>query len=154
MKLYFFLLVIMLSSCDGEAQHANHKNKAINQKKVAVEGYDVVAYHLGEAKHGRSQEFVKVDDVFYYFSSEENRKLFEGDPHKYLPKYGGFCAIGVAIYDGKYDIDPEDFLIDDGELYLFCPDQLDNWIADQENLKKLADIEWEKMEAAFKEEDK
>jgi len=148
MKLPLFFLISLLLSC--ASKEVDHSDKSINAKLVAVEGYDIVSYHVdSEAKHGKSQINSQIGDVFYYFSSVENMKLFDQDPKKYLPKYGGFCAIGIALYDGKFDIDPEDFLIDDGELYLFCPDQLDNWKEDQENLKKLADEKWVEMEAAL-----
>ncbi|AXT62575.1 hypothetical protein D1816_20165 [Aquimarina sp. AD10] len=139
MKVCAFIIAVFLILYNLQAQ-------SINIKKVAIEGYDVVAYHKGQAIEGTNRLSVKIRDVFYHFSSIENKALFKKNPKKYLPKYGGFCAIGIAIYDGKYNIDPEDFLIDNGELYLFCPDQIDNWIADQENLKRKAEIEWLKME--------
>ncbi len=124
--------------------------QTINIKEVVVHGYDVVAYHDGRALQGTDKLSVKLNDVYYHFSSAENRELFKSNPENYLPKFGGFSAIGIAIYDGKYDIDQEDFLIDDGELYLFCPDQIDNWIANQENLKKKTEIEWLRLKNKIK----
>lgn len=152
MRLLIFLLAISIfSSC---ANHVNYKNKTVNAKKVAVEGYDIVAYHVdNKAIHGSSKLSVLLEDVHYYFSSEKNKKLFEKEPEKYLPKYGGFCAIGIALYDGKFDIDPDDFLIDNGELYLFCPGEIGNWKAEQESLKQKADLEWAKMESDLKEKE-
>lgn len=35
----------------------------------------------------------------FYFSSEVNLKIFKSNPVKYAPKWGGFCAWGVA---GEY----------------------------------------------------
>ncbi len=135
MRAYVCVLIVLLVT-------PNMKGQSINTKKVAIEGYDVVAYHKGKALQGTNRLSAQIDDVYYHFSNEENKNLFEKDPEKYLPKYGGFCAIGIAKYNGKYDIDPEDFLIDDGELYLFCPNVIDKWIADKENLKKKADSKW------------
>ena len=134
-KSFFFALPTFFLMQNIQAQ-------SLNVKQVAIHGYDVVAYHRGQALQGTDRLSAQVGETHYYFTSEENRKLFEANPTKYLPKFGGYCAIGIAIYDGKYDIDPEDFLIDDGELYLFCPDQIDNWKADQANLKKKAETEW------------
>ncbi len=144
MKLHFLTFAFLFFSCGTQGQN---ENKSINAKKVAVEGYDIVSYHVDQiASLGSSKFSVPIDDVYYYFNSAEHRDLFQKAPEKYLPKYGGFCAIGIALYDGKYDIDPEDFLIDDGELYLFCPGEIDNWKADQDNLKKLAELKWAEME--------
>ena len=118
----------------------------LNIQSVAFQGYDIVAYYtLNQAIQGTDKLSLKIDEVHYYFSSQENLMLFNANPQKYTPKYGGWCAIGIAIYDGQYPVDPESFLFDDGELYLFCPGEIDNWIADQENLKKQADIEWAKI---------
>ncbi|WP_394750192.1 YHS domain-containing (seleno)protein [Spongiimicrobium salis] len=139
MKRYLLVFGILLGSLSIRGQQVNHK-------KVAVHGYDLVAYFQGRAIQGTSVLSAKVEDVYYHFSSAENRALFQKNPQQYLPKFGGFCAIGIAMYDGKYDIDPEDFLIDGGALYLFCPDQLENWKADRENLKKKAEVEWARMQ--------
>lgn len=35
----------------------------------------------------------------FYFSSEDNLKIFKSNPVKYVPKWGGFCSWGVA---GEY----------------------------------------------------
>ncbi len=138
MKFYVFVLGVLWGFLATHAQ-------SVNIKTVAIEGYDVVAYHKGRALEGTAALQVKMDDVYYYFSNEENRILFKQDSKKYLPKYGGFCAIGIAKYNNKYDIDPEDFLIDGGELYLFCPNVLDEWISDKENLKEKANMKWIKI---------
>ena len=76
----------------------------INSKQVAIRGYDVVAYHLlYEAREGSSHYSSEYEEIEYHFINDEHLSLFESDPKKYLPKYGGYCAIGIAIYDGKYD---------------------------------------------------
>lgn len=37
------------------------------------------------------------DGVAYYFASEEAKKQFAENPEKYMPQYGEFCALGVAL---------------------------------------------------------
>jgi len=139
MKTNFAFILLVLLSIGLNAQ-------SINVKRVEADGYDLVSYHIdAKAVEGSDKLSVQIDDVHYYFSSVEHQILFEKTPEKFLPKYGGYCAIGIAIYDRKYNVDPEDFLIDDGELYLFCPGEIDNWITDKENLKKLADQKWPVM---------
>jgi hypothetical protein len=51
------------------------------------------------------------------FVSAENEKLFEKEPSKYRPSFGGFCAYGVSR-NKLVEIDPEAFQIVDGHLLL------------------------------------
>lgn len=32
----------------------------------------------------------------FYFASEANRNVFQTDPARYAPRFGGFCAYGIA----------------------------------------------------------
>jgi hypothetical protein len=43
--------------------------------------------------------------------------MFREDPAKYAPRYGEFCAYGVAV-GSLYDIKSEAWTIVDGTLYL------------------------------------
>jgi len=43
--------------------------------------------------------------------------MFEANPEKYIPAYGGYCAYGVAV-GNKFIADPELWMIEDGKLYL------------------------------------
>lgn len=63
----------------------------------------------------------------YYFASKATRDRFAGDPDRYLPQYGGFCAFGVAV-GKKLDADPYFADIIDGKLFrlssiLLCADR-------------------------------
>ena len=94
--------------------------QSINTKSVALEGYDLVGYFTkNQAVQGSDKLSVEVDGIHYYFSSVENQKLFKAHPQKYMPECGGFCAMGVAGSNGKFPVDPENFQITDGKLYLF-----------------------------------
>ena len=53
----------------------------------------------------------------FLFASEEHRDLFAGDPAKYAPQYGGYCAYAMA--QGAFATSvPEAWTIRDGRLYL------------------------------------
>jgi len=86
---------------------------------LGAKGYDVVAYFAdskpvqGSAKH----ESV-YGGVTWRFASDKHRALFEANPEKYAPQYGGFCSWGVA--NGKlFDVDPVNgWTIVNGKLYL------------------------------------
>ncbi len=93
---------------------------SINTDKtgLALNGYDPVAYFtLGEPTKGDFQITAEHDGAVYRFANEEHRELFRKNPDRYLPKYGGYCAYGVAV-GKKFSADPTVWKIVDGRLYL------------------------------------
>jgi len=87
--------------------------------KVAIEGYDPVAYFT-DGKAVRGSEAFAYDWLgnAWHFSNDEHRKLFAANPISYAPQYGGHCADGVAYGELVVNIEPEVFKIIDGKLYL------------------------------------
>jgi YHS domain-containing protein len=68
-----------------------------DDKGVAMQGYDAVAYFTdGAPKAGSPQFQTKIDGATYYFASEANLNKFKADPSAYIPQFGGFCAMGTA----------------------------------------------------------
>lgn len=91
---------------------------------TAIRGYDTVAYFTNGAPAEGSEEFsAEWDGATWLFSSQENLDLFTADPTKYAPQYGGYCAYGVAK-DGLVKIEPENFTILEGKLYLNFNDKV------------------------------
>lgn len=89
-----------------------------DEQGLAMQGYDPVAYFTtgGPAK-GDKKFALKHTGGTYYFASAENREAFMANPDRYLPQYGGFCAMGVAN-GKKFDGDPNVWKIVDDKLYL------------------------------------
>lgn len=86
---------------------------------VAIKGYDPVAYHTtGKPAKGSDKYELEWKDAKWRFASAENRALFEADPEKYAPQYGGYCA--WAVSEGyTASVDPENaWSIVDDKLYL------------------------------------
>lgn len=86
---------------------------------LGAKGYDVVSYFTaGKAVAGTDRNVTEYGGVKWQFSSAENLATFKGDPTKYAPQYGGFCAWGASV--GKlFDVDPVNgWKIVDGKLYL------------------------------------
>lgn len=109
----------------------------------AIEGYDVVAY-FAEAKAvpGSRKFSYRWMDANWFFSSEKNRRLFQQDPEKYLPQYGGYCAYAVAK-NTTAGIDPTQFTIVDGKLYLNYNKKIQRkWLADRDIFIERADSNW------------
>lgn len=85
---------------------------------TAIHGYDPVAYFTeGRPTRGSERYSYTWQGAEWRFASEENRRLFEADPERYAPQYGGFCAFAVSR-GGTADIDPEAWSIVDGRLFL------------------------------------
>ena len=132
----------------------------LEEKRVAAGGYDVVAYvALDKAVEGRKDLVVRHQGLTYRFAEERHRALFERDPQKYLPQYGGWCAFGVGVDERKYGFgplrfppDPRSFKIIGGKLYVFAKvpsfDAKAKW--EQENEAEIiarADAFWADREA-------
>lgn len=86
---------------------------------VMLDGHDMVSYFT-EGRHAKgSPQFKSVHQgVTFYFASAANQALFDKDPARYLPQYGGFCANGIA-YAIPWGGDADTWRIIDGKLYIF-----------------------------------
>ena len=123
----------------------------LNTKSIALDGYDLVTYFTkGQAIQGTDKLSVELDGIYYYFSSVESRDLFKNSPSKYFPECGGFCATGVATANAKFPVDPENFQITDGKLYLFYNGPYkgahfngkEPWLKDEKALIKKSQDNW------------
>lgn len=85
---------------------------------VAIDGYDPVAYFaVGEAQRGRADHAVEWNDAIWHFASTENAELFRGDPERYAPQFGGYCA-WAAAQGYVAGVDPQAWTVHNGRLYL------------------------------------
>jgi YHS domain-containing protein len=86
---------------------------------VAIGGYDTVAYFT-DGKPVKGSEAFAYDwlGTPWHFVSDEHRRMFEADPARYAPQFGGYCALGVSYGHAAVNVDPEAFRIIDGKLYL------------------------------------
>jgi YHS domain-containing protein len=141
-------LLFALLFCFTSFSQTPLRKKHFNQdKNIAIQGYDVVAYFTkGKAIEGNKQYAALADGITYYFSSIANKELFIKDYKKYEPQYGGWCAYAMGANGEKVEIDPETFKIVNGKLYLFYHSFINNtlpkWNEDEINLKTKADKNW------------
>lgn len=85
---------------------------------VAMKGFDAVAYFtMAKPTKGTAEFVAQHNGATFRFASAANRDTFIKSPEKYAPQYGGYCAMGVA-YNGKFDIDPDAWKIENDKLYL------------------------------------
>ncbi|MBC6441831.1 MAG: YHS domain-containing protein [Rhodobacteraceae bacterium] len=111
----------------------------------AIDGTDTVAYFTrGRAVAGAQSHTVIWNGSMWLFSSAENKAMFEADPEKYAPKYGGYCA--WAMSRGYVaPTAPEAWSIVDGKLYLnYSLDIRERWSRDVHTNIARADAFWPK----------
>ncbi|HRH39055.1 MAG TPA: YHS domain-containing (seleno)protein, partial [Flavobacteriales bacterium] len=86
----------------------------------------------------------------FHFANKTHLELFNKDPERYLPQYGGWCAYAIGAKNEKVEVDPATFKIIDGKVYLFYnaffTNTLTTWNQNETKLHKDADAHW----AAFK----
>ena len=73
-------------------------------------------------------------------------KLFTSNPEQYIPRFGTYCAEGMTL-GRKASIDPQAWLIIEGELYLNYSIEVSDIMA--KNPSKTiedADIIWESLQ--------
>ncbi len=109
-------LVVLLAA----PAFAQHGQTALNitADGLALRGHDPVAYFTeAQAVLGRAEFVATHGGATYRFVTAAHRDLFVASPESYLPQYGGYCAMGVAI-GKKLDGDPMLWRVVDGKLYL------------------------------------
>ena len=126
------------------------KSYNLSNNQLAIQGYDPVAYFTDNtAKEGKKDISYVYDGVAYRFISLQHLQLFKSTPEKYKPQYGGWCAYAMGATGEKVDVDPETFKLLDGKLYLFYNRFFNNtmksWDKDENNLKRKADANWQKI---------
>lgn len=113
---------------------------------LALRGFDPVAYFT-DAKPVKGSEHITADyhGARYYFASAEHKDAFVKDPAKYVPAFGGFCAMGT-VFDKKLDGDPMQWKVVEGRLYLNVnADVAKRWNQDVPGNITKANVEWPKI---------
>jgi hypothetical protein len=118
--------VAALSGCGAMlAQNPSGALKPVNAVKdgddarVMLKGADVVAYFT-EGRYRSGQPGIKsvYEGVTFRFASAEHKALFDAQPARYLPQFGGYCANGIA-YGIPWGGDADTWRLIDGKLYIF-----------------------------------
>ncbi len=146
-KLSYEQFVAKLAELKNKPAAIQHYN--LGADTVAISGYDPVAYFtLGKALKGRKEISASHRDVTYYFASAEDRKVFAESPDKFIPTYGGWCATAMAKGE-KVEIDPINFKVTNGRLFLFFKafyaNAIKDWNKDEPNQTTKADANWMKI---------
>jgi YHS domain-containing protein len=118
--------VVSLSGCSAMlAQNPDSPLKPVNavpaegSGRLMLAGHDVVAYFtLGRHALGSAQYSSVYEGVDFRFANAQHKALFDADPQKYMPQYGGYCANGI-VYAIPWGGDADSWRLIDGKLYIF-----------------------------------
>ena len=112
-------------------------------ERVMMKGADLVAYFT-QNKDVQGNPSIKTtfENITFYFASAENKALFDKEPMKYQPQYGGYCANGI-VYGIPWGGDADSWRMIDGKLYIFGGQgSRDAFLLDVPKNRALADKYW------------
>ena len=122
--LLFMLLLVggcapLLTQSPGKGLSPVNAVSDGEDKHLMLFGHDVVSYFT-EGTHKPGQATIKsvYKEVTFRFSRPEHKAMFDREPEKYIPQYGGYCANGIA-YAIPWGGDADTWLVRDGKLYIF-----------------------------------
>lgn len=138
---------LMAEHTTAEATSQYNLPKSSN---LAIGGYDPVAYiDENKATAGRHDLESTFQGVRYRFATAAHREAFAAQPQRYLPTYGGWCASAMGDKGTKVEIDPRNFKVKDGRLFLFYKslfgDALKDWNRRENEWEPAADVNWKKL---------
>ena len=110
---------------------------------VAINAYDPVAYFtMSKPVEGLDSITSDWDGATLRFASAENKAMFDADPVKYAPKYGGYCA--YAVSKGYIaTTDPAAWSVHEDRLYLnYSKSVRALWAARRRHHIERADENW------------
>ncbi|MGX9962328.1 YHS domain-containing (seleno)protein [Roseomonas sp. F4] len=134
------LLMAVSSRAEALPRRINHK------AGVALDGHDTVAWFT-EGRPRRGNPAFRADHagVAWHFASADHLARFQAAPAAYTPRFGGFCAFGVAR-GYKVDIDPEAWHIRQGVLYLnYDLGVQRQWLRDVTSFIARAEANWPRL---------
>lgn len=137
-------LLLSLALAGGAPAFAQ-KPEIFSEGGAAIRGHDPVAYFTEKKPVKGSEQFThQWKGAVWRFSSAANRDRFAADPDQFAPRYGGYCAYGVA--NGyTVGIDPAAWSVLDGKLFLnYSVGVQRDWLKDTAGYIRKADGNWPK----------
>lgn len=127
-----WLAALLVLACLGPAmalaQHWDSPNQGPfntrqegEEPRLMLEGHDPVAYFVqNEAVRGDPHIQTEHLGQTWRFASTAHRALFLSHPEKYMPQFGGYCALGMSQALPRAGAGgPNTWRIYRGKLYLF-----------------------------------
>jgi YHS domain-containing protein len=114
----------------------------VNDKGVALQGYDPVSFFSNTPAKGDPALTLRHEGATYWFATSENKAAFEAAPERYTPAFGGYCAYGASNgYTAPVEI--ETWQVVDGRLLLNYNKSIrKKFDADRAEYLRKADANW------------
>jgi YHS domain-containing protein len=111
---------------------------------LALGGHDPVAYFTdGRQTAGSTQFETTWQGARWRFASQENLEKFRGEPERYAPQYGGYCAWAIGARNSLAPGDARYWRIVDGKLYVNYDASVQRqWVRDIPGFIAAADRNW------------
>ena len=111
-------ILVLALGLSGSVANAKPAINTIGSRGIAIKGFDPVAYFTqGKPVRGSKQFEVRHKGAKWRFASAQHKALFQSNPSKYVPAYGGYCAYGVS-QGNLVKIEGNSWSIKGGRLYL------------------------------------
>ncbi|MEK9627746.1 MAG: YHS domain-containing (seleno)protein [Nitrospinota bacterium] len=102
----FFAVIALVFGLFANGALAGMERNGTEISAPVMGGYDPVSYfNAAQPLRGNGFHTATHKGGTYLFANKENKKLFEANPEKYAPQFGGYCAYGVAV-GKKFFSDP------------------------------------------------
>lgn len=116
---------------------------SVNDQDIAMDGYDVTAFFTKQkATKGSAQFQSNYKGINYHFENESAKALFDRNPEKYLPAFGGYCAVAASfakVEAAQIDL----FDLYKGKLYFARNAKAEKmWMEDKDGVKSRAEGQW------------
>ena len=102
-------------------------------------------------KESRSKGFPKlrasIRAPYTYLPLQRIKPIFDKDPPKFVPQYGGFCAYGISLgVMADIEDSPKAFVVYNGKLYI-CGNEaaLKKFMAGIDGNIEKADRQWQRI---------
>ena len=144
------IVVVGLSGCGAiVAQNPSSNYKPVNavadnpEGRLMLKGADVTAYFTkAKYEQGKPEFRSTYEGVDFRFASAQSKALFDSEPAKYLPQYGGYCADGI-VYAIPWGGDADTWKMINGKVYIFGgQSSKDAFELDEKTNLALADKYW------------
>ena len=114
---------------------------------VLLHGYDLMGYYYeNKALPGSNRFSANWGGGTYWFSSAKHRSWFKSDPDRWVPMYGGWCAMSLTR-GKKVDADPNFFVRRETGLYVFANQaEMQAWLTDEAKHEAQAKARWEQIQ--------
>lgn len=110
---------VMVQNPSSSLKPVNATADAQSGEPLMLKGADVVAYWtMSKYVQGKPEIKSDYEGVTFRFSSAEHKALFDKEPKKYLPEFGGYCADGL-VYAIPWGGDADTWSMLNGKLYIF-----------------------------------